>query len=200
VTAVVVVAGTNAWVRAESRGRSFASAVKVPGRRVAIVPGASVHEGRPMGTLTGRLETALALYRAHQVKTILVSGNDTAGSPEVGAMHAWLREHGVPERDIWSDPRGSRTRATMLNAAETFDVTDAVVCTQAPYVDRAVFLARHAGIDAVGVALPSGVARSARGLGLEAAKTSLAFFETYLSGSSAVPGKLARGGDAVAVR
>jgi SanA protein len=148
---------------------------------VAIVPGAVVRrDGQPARSLEGRLETALDLYRAHRVKAIFVSGNDSASSPEVTVMHAWLRERGVPERDIWSDPRGSRTRETMLNAAASFDITDAVICTQAPYVDRALFLARHAGIDAVGVGLPSPVSHSTRGLSLEAIKTTVAFLEAYL--------------------
>ena len=86
----------------------------------------------------------------------------------------------MPEAAIRSDTRGFRTRETMLNASGTFDVRDAVICTQAPYVDRALFLARHAGIDAVAVGLPSTVSRSARGLGLEAVKTTLAFLESYL--------------------
>jgi vancomycin permeability regulator SanA len=179
-TAGLFVVGTNAWVRAEAGNRAYASAEAIPARTVAIVPGAVVHNGQPVGSLKGRLETALDLYRAHRVKTIFVSGNDSADSPEVTVMHAWLRAHGVPESDIWSDTRGFRTRATMLNAAASFDITDAVICTQAPYVDRALFLARHAGIDAVGVGLPSPVSHSARGLGLEAIKTTVAFLESYL--------------------
>jgi vancomycin permeability regulator SanA len=167
-------------VRADTGGRAYASAAGTPTRSVAIVPGAIVRDGRPLGTLTQRLETALALHRAGRVKAILISGNDTAGSPEVRAMHAWLRAHGVPEADIWSDPQGVRTRETMINAAVRFEVADAVVCTQAAYVDRALFLARQAGIDAVGVGVPSAVSRSPRWLGLEALKTTAAFFESYL--------------------
>jgi SanA protein len=38
----------------------------------------------------------------------------------------------------------------MLRAARVFEVHDAVVCTQAFHLPRALYLARHAGIDAVG--------------------------------------------------
>lgn len=177
--AVLFVGGTNAWVRATVGGRAYASTATIENHTVAIVPGAALHKSRPAGTLTQRLETALALYRSGRVKAIFVSGNDTALSPEVTAMHGWLRDHEVPETDIWSDPNGTRTRATMIDAAASFDIKDAVVCTQAAYVDRAIFLARHAGIDAVGVGLPSPVSHSARGLGLEAIKTTAAFLESY---------------------
>jgi vancomycin permeability regulator SanA len=178
--AVLFVGGTNAWVHGHAVGRAFASAAPIEAHAVAIVPGADLWKRRPGGTLTARLETALALYRSGRVKAIFISGNDTALSPEVTAMHGWLRDHAVPELDIWSDPNGARTRATMIDAAASFDIKDAVVCTQAPYVDRAIFLAREAGIDAVGVGLPSPVSRSARGLGIEAIKTTSAFLESYL--------------------
>jgi vancomycin permeability regulator SanA len=180
VIAASVVSGTNAWVRAAASGLAYASAAEVPARSVAIVPGAVVRDGRPAGSLTQRLQTALDLYREHRVKAILISGNETADSPEVGAMRAWLRERAVPARDIWSDPRGSRTRETMLNAAGAFDVADAVICTQAAYAERALFLARQAGIDAVAVDLAPAAARSLRAQGLEAFKTTAAVFESVL--------------------
>jgi vancomycin permeability regulator SanA len=195
-----LVAGTNAWVRADVGTRLYASADAVPARSVAIVPGAALAKGRAAGTLSRRLETALALYRTGRVRAILVSGNDSAVSPEVSAMNDWLRERGVPAADIWSDVGGSRTRETMLNAAGVFDVREAVICTQAPYAGRALFLARHAGIDAIAVGLPSPGARSARGVALESLKTTLAFFESYLSrGTSAANGS-SSGGAVVAVR
>jgi vancomycin permeability regulator SanA len=173
------VVGPSAWAAWASRDRVFRDAAAVPARSVAIVPGAAVHAGQPLRSLRGRLETALALYRSHQVKAIMVSGLDTPAQPEVTVMRGWLAAHEVPAADVWVDTHGTRTRETMLRAAASFAVTDAVICTQAPYVDRALFLARAAGIDAVGVALPSPVSSSPRGRAVEALKTTLAVVETY---------------------
>jgi vancomycin permeability regulator SanA len=164
--------GPSAWAAWSSRDRVFSDATSVPARSVAIVPGAAVRAGQPLHSLRGRLETALALYRAHQVRAIMVSGLDTQAEPEVTVMRSWLAA------DVWADPHGTRTRETMLRAAVSFAVTDAVICTQAPYVDRALFLARAAGIDAVGVALPSPVSSSTRWRAVEALKTTLAVVET----------------------
>lgn len=180
VIAASVVAATNVWVSVDARGLAYLSASTVPARTVAIVPGAAVRDGRPASTLTERLETALDLYRERRVRAIVISGNDTAASPEVSAMHAWLRARAVPERDIWPDARGARTRETMLDAAGTLDVADAVICTEAAYADRALFLARRAGIDAVAVGLAPTSRRSLRARGLEALKTTAAFFESYV--------------------
>jgi vancomycin permeability regulator SanA len=172
--------GTNAWVSWRSQGYAYDSAATVPSRSVAIVPGSRVHDGKPLHIVRSRLEAALALYQAGRVKTILVSGDDTAAAPEVTVMSAWLRAHGVPADDIWSDGGGSRTRETMNRAAALYGVTDAIVCTQTVNMARSLYLARAAGIDAVGLALPTDLGRSKRYLATESLKTTLAFAESAL--------------------
>lgn len=178
--AVGAVAGTNAWVAHAANGRAYASIDDVPSRSVAIVPGSRVHAGKPAALLRGRLETALMLYRGGRVKKILVSGTDTTVSPEATTMSAWLRERGVDPADILVDGGGSRTRETMDRAADVFDITDAVICTQDVNTARSVYLAQAAGIDAVAVSVPSALGQSARYLRTEALKTTLAFFESFL--------------------
>jgi vancomycin permeability regulator SanA len=170
--------GPNAWAAWSARGRVYQDASNVPARSVAIVPGADVHRGQPLRSLEGRLRTALELYRSHRVKAIVVSGLDTPAQPEVTVMKRWLAAHDVPAADVWADPHGTRTRETMLRAATAFSISDAVICTQASYVDRALLLARAAGIDAVGVGLPSSATRSLRGRAIEALKTTLAVVES----------------------
>ena len=177
---IAALVGPNAWVSLAARGHAYGSLSSVPARSVAIVPGASVFGGQPLASLQDRLGAALTLYRAGRVKAILVSGNDSADQPEVTVMRTWLATRGVAPRDIWSDQAGSRTRETMLNAVAIFNIRDAVVCTQTRYLPRALFLAQHAGINAVGVALPTPLSRSPRVVGTEALKTTLAFVESYL--------------------
>jgi SanA protein len=124
----------------------------VPARTVAIVPGAQVWpEGQPSSILRDRLQAALELYRAGKVRRILVSGDHAQpGYDEVNVMRRWLRDRGVPDEAIFMDHAGLRTNDTMQRAARVFEVRDAIVCTQAFHLPRALYLARHAGIDAVG--------------------------------------------------
>jgi vancomycin permeability regulator SanA len=174
------VTGSNAWVERASRGYVYDSADAVPGRDVAIVPGSRVFRGQPLRILRDRLEAALALYQAGRVKAILVSGDDNATSPEVTIMAAWLRAHGVPASDVWSDGGGSRTRETMTRAAALYGITGGVVCTQTVNMARSIYLARAAGIDAVGLALPTNLGQSKKYLARESLKTTLAFAEAQL--------------------
>lgn len=189
---VAGIVGANAWVARAAEGRAYASIDGVPARSVAIVPGARVYKGKPFVHLQARLQMALSLYQGGRVKAILVSGRETGESPEVTAMTNWLLERGVNRKDILADSGGSRTRETMNRAADVFDVHDAVVCTQDVNVDRSVYLARQAGIDAVAVGAPSNLIRSASYLRGEILKTALAVVESLMRGGQSGPaGRLA---------
>src|SRR5665213_2170272 len=171
---------SNAWIARASRGYVYESADAVPIRDIAIVPGSRVFRGKPLLIVRSRLEAALTLYRAGRVKAILVSGDDSTVSPEVTVMGAWLRARGVPADDVWTDGGGSRTRETMNRAAALYGVTGAIVCTQTVNMDRTLYLAHAAGIDAVGLALPTDLGRSKRYMATESLKTTLAFAESQL--------------------
>jgi SanA protein len=175
---MLAIGTANVWVLAH--GRLHATPAHRTGDAVAIVPGARVENRQPLYILEHRLQAALDLHASGRVETILVSGNDTEGAPEVSVMSAWLRARGVPRDHILTDPRGFRTRETMVRAAGVFGVKRAIVCTETLSMPRSLYLARSAGIDADGVALPTVLARAPRWLAREALKNVLAFAESEL--------------------
>ncbi|MEZ4264848.1 MAG: ElyC/SanA/YdcF family protein [Myxococcota bacterium] len=143
----------NLWIRQAARPYIHAELTTLPQRDVAIVPGASVFsDGTPSAALEDRLRAALTVYKAGRVSRILASGVDEGrGYDEVGGMSRWLRKAGVPASDILEDRGGVRTFDTMERARRVFGIESAVVCTQGFHLARSVFLARHAGVDAVGL-------------------------------------------------
>jgi vancomycin permeability regulator SanA len=148
-------------------------------RDVAIVPGTFVSSaGRPGPMLRARLEAAREVLATGRVHAILVSGNES--SREATSMQRWLVERGVDPERILVDPAGTRTIETMRNAARRFGVSRAIVCTENLSMPRTLFLAQRAGIDAVGLSIPTPLARSPRWVATEALKSVLAFFETLL--------------------
>ena len=66
-------------------------------------------------------------------------------------MAGWLERRGVPRAALILDRGGYRTAATMADAAAQ-GFREALVCTQRYHLPRALYLARHAGIAAKGVA------------------------------------------------
>jgi SanA protein len=177
------VAASTFWVNWTTRPLRYSGIDQVPARDVAIVPGVGTASNRMPRHLEERLAPALGLYRAHKVRAILVSG---IGVPpardEVASMIRWLRARGVADRDIISDPAGFRTLDTMQRASHLLNVTSAIVCTQRVFIARALFLARAAGIDAVGLEVPSPIPGNGPILRSEAAKSGLAVIDTYLLG------------------
>lgn len=179
---------TNAWVVRFAGPFVYEHVGEVPRRQVAIVPGARVYaDGRPSPVLADRLSAALALYRSGSVGKILVSGEHLSRDyDEAGAMWRWLDARGVDPRDVFLDHAGLRTLDTMERARQVFEVGSAVICTQRFHLARSVFLARRAGIDAVGVVADRRVYRQARRDRLrEYFARSVSFFDSYVLGTGA---------------
>lgn len=131
---------------------------KAPASALAIIPGASVYpNGKLSPLLAMRADTAIALYRAHRVDQILVSGDSTSlNHDEVGPIHAYLRAADIPESAILLDKKGVDTYSTLFRARFRYDVTSALIVSQSFHLPRAVFLARSLGIDAYGVVSGTG--------------------------------------------
>ncbi len=107
--------------------------------------------GEPSPVLAERLETALALWRSGRVERLLLTGNADPYHDEIRSMRRYLAKGGVPERAISGDLEGVSTFDSCWRARGVFGVQRAILVTQAFHLPRAVYLARAAGIDAVGV-------------------------------------------------
>jgi vancomycin permeability regulator SanA len=180
--AISVVGFPNLWIHLSTRSAIYGGPDFVPSRTVVIVPGARASKAGARGPLADRLTTALELYRHGRAKVILVSGSETPLDPEVSTMTNWLATRGVPRSDIMVDARGTRTIQTMFHAAHDFGVRDAIVCTQDLHMARTIYLARNAGIDAVGVTRPTPLSHSFKWIMIEAAKNVLAYAESAVRG------------------
>jgi len=155
VAGLAAVVAANFYLIAAARPATAAGVDAAPARPYAIVLGNHVFEdGTPSPELAERLETALAVYQAHRAGKVIVSGLTRGAYDESRAMAAWLRARGVPAGDVVLDGGGHRTAATMADAA-VLGVRTALIVTQGYHLPRSLYLARHAGIDAVGVAAPS---------------------------------------------
>jgi len=121
---------------------------------VALLLGtARTHQGRPNQYYRARIEAAAALFHSGKVRGILVSGdNSTRYYNEPIVMRKDLIALGVPAEFITLDYAGFRTLDSMVRAKEVFGLDHFIVVSQRFHAERAVFLARHHGIDARGLA------------------------------------------------
>lgn len=125
----------------------------IPTKPVAIVLGASVNpNGSPSDALRDRVLTAVDLYRAGKVGTLIMSGDDGAFHVnEVAVMARTAQEAGVPANDIRTDGKGYRTYESCKRAVQELHINAALIVTQRFHLARALYLCRAFGMDAEGV-------------------------------------------------
>jgi SanA protein len=138
----------NAYIVFSTRGEATSDISKLSHAQAAIVPGAQV---RPDGTMSSmladRVERTVELWNAGKVDRILVSGDHGSWRyDEPDVMREALQQAGIPGHVIFTDHAGFNTRATMVRAKRIFDVQSAIVVTQGFHIDRALYLAKSAGI------------------------------------------------------
>lgn len=136
-----------------AKGRIFSAAALPLAQAPVLVLGAGVLRDRePSQVLLGRLETALALFRAGKGRWLLVSGDNRAPNyNEPQAMRKWLVKRGVPPILVISDFAGRRTYDSLKRAQTVFGVQRVIIVTSDFHLPRALYLARRLGLDAYGV-------------------------------------------------
>jgi vancomycin permeability regulator SanA len=124
----------------------------IPSKQVVLVLGTRVYAKTVQPVLQGRLDVALLLYRRGLVSKFLVSGDH--GSKyydEANTMREYLLTKGVPSQDIFMDHAGFSTLDSLYRARDVFRVKSLIIATQSFHIPRSLYIARHLGIDAIGV-------------------------------------------------
>lgn len=161
---VVAVLAANGFVvvAAAAHCRAGAEATAVRADAIVVLGARILDDGTPYDMLVDRLRTAHDLWRAGVAPRILLSGRGGGGLAvdEVASMRRWLEQRGVPKTALVDDGEGLRTIATMRRCRDAFGLRSVVVVTNGFHLARSVFLARHSGLEAIGVEAPPGVTYS----------------------------------------
>jgi len=133
-----------------------------------LILGAGVLPDRePSHVLQARLDTGLELFREGKGSWFLVSGDNREHNyNEPQAMRRWLLKRGVPADRVISDFAGRRTYDSLRRAQAVFGVHRVIIVTSAFHLPRALYLARHLGLDAYGVPATPELVPLVRRLGL----------------------------------
>lgn len=144
------------WMRSVTRRYTYTNLSRLPTRPVGIVFGAMVFDHDQMGpTLAQRVRAGVALYKAGKVQKLLLTG-EVRGTDydEVGPMTKMTERLGVPASAIITDGDCFRTYDSCYRARTVFHIQSAILVTQDFHMPRAIYLARHVGIDAIGYTAP----------------------------------------------
>lgn len=138
-------------IKTTNQSKIYSDVQAIPARPVAIVFGAGLNrDGSPSWMLSDRLDGAIALYKAHKVEKLLLTGDEVT-SMEISAMQTYAVRKGVPAGNIMTDHAGLRTYDSCYRAIHNFGINQAVLVTQGYHLPRALFTCNGLGIDAVGL-------------------------------------------------
>jgi len=140
-----------------SRGRTYSDVSLIPHRRVGVVLGCPkrVYGGWSNPFFENRIDAAAELYHLGKVDFLIVSGDHhVPGYDEPTDMKNALLEKAVPTDRIYLDYAGFRTLDSVVRAKEIFDQDNITIISQNFQNQRAIFLAQHHGIDAIGFDAP----------------------------------------------
>ncbi len=145
----LLVAAANTWVILSVDQRIYQDLDELPANDYALVLGTShlMVDGRPNPFFEHRIEAAAALYYAGKARYLVLSGHSEPHYNEPAVMAQRLAALGVPEASLIRDGQGHRTIDSIQRAKIYGDRI--TVVSQNDHIYRALFLARHVGIDAV---------------------------------------------------
>lgn len=140
-------------VECNAEGKMFSNVNEIPHNKVGLVLGTAPKT--PWGVRNNyfdyRIEAATDLFKSGKIDYILVSGdNHSTEYDEPSCMRDSLIKNGIPQNRIILDYAGFRTLDSVVRAKEIFGQNTLTIITQQFHNERALYLAKHYEIDAVG--------------------------------------------------
>lgn len=140
-----------------AKGRLYDNVDSIPHRKVGLILGTSpisTWNGRRNYYFDHRIKAGAELYKAGKVDWLVVSGGDYRdtenGYDEPAAMRDSLIRQGVDSTRIVLDYDGSRTLNSIAKMRDVFCQDSIVIISQKYHNERALYQAKHLGIEAIG--------------------------------------------------
>ena len=140
-------------VKRAARGKVFTIASDIEHNRVGLLLGTSkfLPGGRVNLYYKFRIDAAVELFFAGKIDHILVSGdNSTKYYDEPTTIKRDLIERGIPADRIHLDYAGFRTLDSVVRCREIFGQKSITVISQKFHNERAIYIAKRKGVDAIG--------------------------------------------------
>ncbi|MGC1516184.1 MAG: ElyC/SanA/YdcF family protein [Maribacter sp.] len=150
---MLTIAICNFIIISSTKGKTFSESSKIPKNRVGLVLGTSnrLTDGSPNPYYTNRIEATVTLYTAGKIEFVLVSGdNGSIYYNEPNTIKKDLIDAGIPENVIFLDYAGFRTLDSVVRAKFIFGLEKVTVISQQFHNERAIYVAKLKGLDAIG--------------------------------------------------
>lgn len=143
----------NVYVSKVTKDKVYTSIDAIPYNEVGLLLGTSKYmaNGHINYYYQYRIDATLALFKAGKIKYVLVSGdNGTKSYNEPVTMKRDLISGGIPAEFIYLDYAGFRTLDSIVRIWKIFDQTKFTVISQRFHNERAIYIAEHYNLEAIG--------------------------------------------------
>lgn len=150
--------GLDRWISWKTAPYIYEEVRDLPYREVGVVLGTAKYyrTGVINQYYKYRIQGALNAYNSGKVDYLLLSGDNAQQNyNEPMTMRKDLIAGGVNPTHIVMDYAGFRTLDSVVRTRKVFDTNDFIIITQRFHCERALFIARHMGIQAQCLAVPS---------------------------------------------
>ncbi|WP_051621793.1 vancomycin high temperature exclusion protein [Ruminobacter sp. RM87] len=131
---------------------TYNSVEKIPHNRTGLLLGTSkfVSKNRINQYYQNRINAAIELFHSGKIDYIVVSGDNALQSyNEPRTMRKDLIKRGIPSDRIYLDYAGFRTLDSVVRIKHIFKQNSVTIISQDFHNERAVYIARHNGINAI---------------------------------------------------
>jgi SanA protein len=150
---IFVIYFLNYQVSRSTKAFIFDNAKLLPNNKVGVLLGTSknLRKGSVNEFWKNRIDATISLFSLGKIKCIIISGdNSKMYYNEPIEMKKELVKLGIPDSVIYLDYAGFRTFDSMIRAYKIFGQSSFTVISQKFHNERAVYIARHYGINAIG--------------------------------------------------
>ena len=150
---IIIIIAINIMITVSVKDFLYDDISRLPHNKTGIILGTS--KFRKTGEINlyykYRIDAASELYESGKINYILASGDNMNRSyNEPKRMRQDLIRKGVPSSAIYLDFAGFRTLDSVVRSKKIFNQKSITIISQKFHNQRAVFIARHFGIQAIG--------------------------------------------------
>lgn len=153
VISIVTLFSCDYYVSSSTKTYLYDNPNLIPKNRVGLLLGTSKYlsNGKINGYWKYRIDATVELYKKSKIKYVIISGDNSKSTyDEPTDMKNELVKRGIPESVIFLDYAGFRTFDSVIRAKKVFSQTEFTIISQQFHNERAIVIARHYGIKAIG--------------------------------------------------
>jgi SanA protein len=144
---------SNKLIEKNAAGKIYSETKNIPKNNVGLVLGTSklLRNGNINLYYKYRLNAAIQLFKSNKIDFIIISGDNSSKSyDEPTDFKNDLIKAGIPENKIFLDYAGFRTLDSVVRVKEIFGQNSVTIISQQFHNERAIYLAEHFNIKAIG--------------------------------------------------